>query len=121
MTTTTSILLSIVLIRVVALCIAAVCLYLAYKLFFVNTDQQGCIEASGAGLSVKVRKVAPGVFFALVAAAIIVFSLRPLKYSYIVDTVTVNADGTTTRHENEQMAASAKPVEMPTPKVTGKR
>ena len=116
MTTTTSILLSIVLIRVVALCIAAVCLYLAYKLFFVNTDQQGCIEASGAGLSVKVRKVAPGVFFALVAAAIIVFSLRPIKYTHVTEKDRETLNGVVREFNEEHLAGSPMPVTpMPTP------
>lgn len=98
MTTTSAILIAIVVIRVTALLIAAMCLYLAYKLFFVCTEQQGHIEAGGYGVTVKARKVAPGVFFAIVAAAIIVFSLRSINYTH------------TNGIWSEQIAATAPPA-----------
>lgn len=118
----TAVLLGIITVRVVSIIVAALCLYLAYKLFFVNTEQQGYLEANGAGLSFKIRKVAPGVFFAIVGAVIMAFSLRPISYTHTINDEGQTLDGTSSRRwEDEHLAGAAAPVKNKTVKAASKK
>lgn len=85
--------------RLASMLVGAFCLWLAYKLFHVNNEQQGCFEGNGFGVSFKLRKVAPGVFFGLFGAAIVLYSVRPIGYTL--------KDGT----REEIVAATAKQVQ----------
>ena len=106
-----TVLIAITITRVVALCIGALCFYLAYKLFFVNVEQQGHLEASGLGVKLKLRKVAPGIFFALMGTIIMALSARPISYSESDETP--NAVAGPVWHR-EQMAGAVRQAPEPT-------
>ncbi|WP_210397291.1 hypothetical protein [Motiliproteus sediminis] len=68
--------------RLLALLVAAGCIYLGYRLFWsvreFKADGEGKLELPG-GISLYVTRVGPGVFFALFGTAIVALSVtRPL-------------------------------------------
>ncbi len=60
----------------------ALCIYLGYRLFYIVTETQGRLSVStGHDQALQLQDVAPGVFFALFGAVILVVSLfRPVTY-----------------------------------------
>lgn len=69
-------LLLVVIYRAVITGAGAFCIFLGYKLFSIATERQGEFNLqSGRNQSLQLNQVAPGIFFALFGAIIIVASL----------------------------------------------
>jgi hypothetical protein len=63
--------------RIIAICVAGVCIYLGYRLFIKlpeQSDSSGKVILPG-NISIYLSRIGPGVFFALFGAVIIGFSV----------------------------------------------
>lgn len=94
------------LIRLCSLLIGAFFVYLGYRLFSeVPVDNEGGAEISGPqGLTIKLTRIGPGVFFALFGTLIVVWTLnQPLQHKQTI----VAADGTQVTQESGAATADS--------------
>lgn len=67
--------------RLIIVSAAFVSIWLGYKLFSLIINEKGNFEGSIGKWNIKLQRIAPGVFFALFGAAILIFSLnKPYEY-----------------------------------------
>jgi hypothetical protein len=62
-----------------------VCIYFGYRLFYISQEKQGDLQLKiGSELDLKLRNVAPGVFFALFGAGILLYnSYRAITFELL--------------------------------------
>lgn len=72
----------IVIVRSIVALGGVLCIYWGYRLFYIATEKQGQLSVStGEHQSLQLQDVAPGVFFALFGAIILIVSLfKPMSY-----------------------------------------
>jgi hypothetical protein len=79
--------------RILIVAIAGVCIVLGWKLFDKNLDAAGQADLSSAGLRVTLKRIGPGVFFALFGASILIVSLSHPVTADLTDPVVQGALG----------------------------
>lgn len=73
--------------RIALVAVAALSLWLGYRLFFVVPEPSGEIEGlAGESLSVRMKNVAPGTFFALFACALLAYVIaNPVELNSLTE------------------------------------
>lgn len=112
--TTNVLIVGAMIVRIITLALAAYFGLLAWKAIPSSTEIDDHIEASGAGMKLKIKRHGRAALFIMVSIGCIIFALRPMNLKRVITDDTRLPDGTvTTRRIDETLAAAAKPIETP--------